>query len=214
MDVGQVQSQVQQVGGVWQIATVELKNKYSALGEVEVSSPREAGPCSDPTLGKQAEGVQSQWGDCPDADDRDSYSPELWETVGPRGKIGKMKPVKKWKKLEICPVENSGGKLVKMGMGFQVADVRKPLVAVKRISEKGNLVQFGPQKEDNFIQNKQTRDKIFFREQGSSYIMDVQFENGEFTNSGHTPLGVGTARRPKTWCPSQTAFFPVRRKKQ
>ena len=50
MDVGQVESQVQQVGGVWMVAAVEIKDKYkvgaksfeipvknafSALGEVE-----------------------------------------------------------------------------------------------------------------------------------------------------------------------------------
>ena len=113
-------------------------------------------------------------------------------------------------KLEICPVENSGGKLVKMGMGFQVADVRKPLVAVKRISEKGNLVQFGLQKEDNFIQNKQTRDKIFLREQGNSYIMDVQFENGEWTE-----ITVDSAAEesvcPKSWG-QQFGILPAERK--
>ena len=37
---------------------------------------------------------------------------------------------------------------------FQVADVKKPLVAVKRIVENGNRVCFGPAEEDNFILNK------------------------------------------------------------
>ena len=31
-----------------------------------------------------------------------------------------------------------------MSLGFQVSDVQKPLAAVWRIAEKGNLVQFGP----------------------------------------------------------------------
>ena len=35
-----------------------------------------------------------------------------------------------------------------MSLGFQVADVKKPLVSVRRITEKGNLVQFGPKPED------------------------------------------------------------------
>ena len=45
-------------------------------------------------------------------------------------------------------------------MGFQVSDVQKPLAAVWRIADKGNLVQFGPNPEDNFIQNVITKRKI------------------------------------------------------
>ena len=40
---------------------------------------------------------------------------------------------------------------VRMKMGFQVNDVKKPLLSVKRIIDKGNIVGFGPNKEDNFI---------------------------------------------------------------
>ena len=38
-----------------------------------------------------------------------------------------------------------------MKLRFQVADVKKPLAAVKRICENGNLVSFGPKEEDKFI---------------------------------------------------------------
>ena len=41
-----------------------------------------------------------------------------------------------------------------MGLGVQVSDVQKPLAAVWRIVEKGNVVQFGPRPEDNFIKNE------------------------------------------------------------
>ena len=41
-----------------------------------------------------------------------------------------------------------------MGLNFQVKDVRKPLLAVKRITEKGNVVQFGPAESDNYITKK------------------------------------------------------------
>ena len=34
-----------------------------------------------------------------------------------------------------------------------MGDVQKPLAAVWRIADKGNLVQFGPNPENNFIQN-------------------------------------------------------------
>ncbi len=32
-----------------------------------------------------------------------------------------------------------------IGLKFQVTDVRKPLLAVRRFAEKGNVVQFGPE---------------------------------------------------------------------
>ena len=38
-----------------------------------------------------------------------------------------------------------------IGMPFQACDVKRPLAAVRRICEKGNIVQFGPAEEDSFI---------------------------------------------------------------
>eukprot|EP00973_Karenia_brevis_P055385 7700776-Karenia_brevis.AAC.1 len=49
-----------------------------------------------------------------------------------------------------------------MILDFQVAEVSKPLLAVKRIVEKGNRVAYGPGKEDNFILNSKTGDKVNF----------------------------------------------------
>ena len=73
----------------------------------------------------------------------------------------KMRRARKcqWKKLErgigiekvdLCPVtdENVGVKLK-----FQVADVHKPLIAVRRLVEKGNRVVFGPEPGENHIEN-------------------------------------------------------------
>ena len=57
-----------------------------------------------------------------------------------------------------------GGK--KMCLSFQVADVQKPLVSVKRIVEKGNLVSFGPKDEDNYVLSKSTGDKLMLRPNG------------------------------------------------
>ena len=74
--------------------------------------------------------------------------------------------------------EKSGG--AAMGLCFQVTDVRKPLLAVKRITERGNIVQFGPAENDNFIKNKLSGDKVLLRQKGGSYIMDVSFgETGQ-----------------------------------
>ena len=39
-------------------------------------------------------------------------------------------------------------------MGFQVCDVTKPLVSVAKLIEKGNIIQFGPDDDDNFILHK------------------------------------------------------------
>ena len=67
-----------------------------------------------------------------------------------------------------------------MGLNFRVTDVRKPLLAVKRITEKGNVVQFGPAESDNYTKNKLSGNKIRLRKNGGSCIMDVSFrENGE-----------------------------------
>jgi hypothetical protein len=42
----------------------------------------------------------------------------------------------------------AGGNEAVMSLGFQVSDVQKPLAAVWRIAEKGNVVQFGPKDEE------------------------------------------------------------------
>jgi hypothetical protein len=60
-----------------------------------------------------------------------------------------------------------------------VADVHKPLAAVKRIVEKGNHVEFGPNPEDNFILNKKTGTKLMLTPNGrGSYLMEVNFVGG------------------------------------
>ncbi len=71
----------------------------------------------------------------------------------------------------------------RINLRFEVADVKKPLIAVKRICEKGNLVSFGPEEGDNFIQNRDTGDKVLMRPSGKgSYMMDVCFVNGTSTS--------------------------------
>ena len=64
-----------------------------------------------------------------------------------------------------------------IGLTFQVADVKKPLISVKRIVQKGNVVHFGPGKTDNYICNLKTGEKIILRPNGrGSYLMDVTFK--------------------------------------
>ena len=47
-----------------------------------------------------------------------------------------------------------------IGLTFQVTDVKKPLLAVRRLVERGNVVSFGPGPNDNYIQNIETSKKI------------------------------------------------------
>jgi hypothetical protein len=62
-----------------------------------------------------------------------------------------------------------------MSLTFQVSDVQKPLVAVRRIAERGNVVQFGPKEEDNFILNKGSGAKIQMVKKGGSYVIPAEF---------------------------------------
>ena len=59
------------------------------------------------------------------------------------------------------------------GMRFQVCDVQRPLAAVWRMVDLGNVVRFGPRREDNYIWNPQTGDKIMMRRKGRSFVLDV-----------------------------------------
>ena len=53
--------------------------------------------------------------------------------------------------------------------------MRKPLLAVSRVVEKGNEVRFGPGEEGNYIRNIEG-DKVLLRPNGKgSYIFDVKF---------------------------------------
>ena len=62
-----------------------------------------------------------------------------------------------------------------IGMDFQVSDVKRPLAAVWRIAEKGNLVQFGPRREDNFIQNIEAGRKVSIEKKDGSFVVKANF---------------------------------------
>lgn len=56
------------------------------------------------------------------------------------------------------------------GMRFQVCDVQRPLAAVWRMVEKGNVVRFGPKVEDN----PDTQEKVMLRRKGRSFVLDAE----------------------------------------
>ena len=72
----------------------------------------------------------------------------------------------------------AGGRLLEMG--FEVTDVKKPLLAVSRICEKGNVVQFGPEACHNFIMNIATGERLFMKRRGNSWVLV-----GELVDTSH-----------------------------
>ena len=62
-----------------------------------------------------------------------------------------------------------------MSIRFQVADVLKPLIAVKRLTEKGNTVSFGPGAEDNFIMKNDGR-----QNESAATWKGIIFDESEF----------------------------------
>ena len=62
-----------------------------------------------------------------------------------------------------------------VSMLFQVSDARNPLASVARITEQGNVVQFGPKDADNYIYNPKTNEKIQLRRKGRKFVVDVNF---------------------------------------
>ena len=62
-----------------------------------------------------------------------------------------------------------------VNMLFQVSDVKNPLASVARITEKGNIVQFGPRDEDNYVFNPRTEEKVMMRRKGRKFVLDVNF---------------------------------------
>ena len=58
-----------------------------------------------------------------------------------------------------------------IGLKFQGTDVKKPLLAVRRLVEKGNVVMFGPEPRQNYICNLQTGKKILMEKKGGAFVI-------------------------------------------
>ena len=67
------------------------------------------------------------------------------------------------------------GSRTPVNMTFQVSDARNPLASVARITENGNIVQFGPKDSDNYVFNPTTEEKIMMRRKGRKFVLDVDF---------------------------------------
>ena len=80
-----------------------------------------------------------------------------------------------------CGVEGRGALV---GMVFQVRDAKNPLIPVAQITEKGNIVQFGPDVAGNFIYIPATDETVIPRRKRRKYIMDVEVVAETTTHSG------------------------------
>jgi hypothetical protein len=62
-----------------------------------------------------------------------------------------------------------------VGIKFQVTDVKKPLLAVRRLVEKGCTVTLANGEGESFIMNKETRVRIPVVKKGGSFVIEARF---------------------------------------
>ena len=100
-----------------------------------------------------------------------------------------MKAVEPGKEMKF--VNASGGRIAHWGarrvqvraaglerpldIGFQVTDVKKPLLSVRRLCEQGNVVQFGRESGHSFVKNLETGDCIPLERRGNSWVIPSEF---------------------------------------
>ena len=109
------------------------------------------------------------------------------------------------KSFDLCAVTTGkkshevGDKGLEMQIKFQVADVKKPLLSVKRVVDKGNVVAFGPKGEDSFIQNPKLGYRLPLRvTEGGSYMLDMTFPDGS-TSAITVDSGAEENVCPRSW---------------
>ena len=63
-------------------------------------------------------------------------------------------------------------------MKFQVNDVKKPLLAVRRLVEKGNVVVLSDGEGESYIMNKEAKVRIPIVKKGGSFVVEAEFVRG------------------------------------
>ena len=71
-----------------------------------------------------------------------------------------------------------------LNMNFQVAGVKKALAAVSRICKAGNVVQFGENPDECYIQSKTNKKKVMMQQRRGSYVIKVKFVKSVVGNDG------------------------------
>ncbi len=62
-----------------------------------------------------------------------------------------------------------------IGLTFQVTDVKKPLLAVRRLVEKGNKVVLSGDEGESYILNPQSKVRVPVRKKGGSFVIEAHF---------------------------------------
>ena len=178
------ESQIRQANSVelpcvWNLCSVtKVTNQFAALGEPdgidhqEFPTIKESGTNTEPrrTNFRRAPKGKKGWKILDDIPENEAIEMCIQDAHRQRTEEGTIK--------EICVLE-SRGEPIKINLGFQVTDVKKPLISVRRIVERDNIVNFGPEQGDNYILNRKSGNKILLRPNGKgSYIMDVEFVGG------------------------------------
>ena len=78
------------------------------------------------------------------------------------------------KKAVSFNAENCDGRT--MEAKFEVTNIRKPLMAVARVVDAGNLMQFGPRPEDDFIMHVGSNDKVYFASERKQFRFEGPIE--------------------------------------
>ena len=74
---------------------------------------------------------------------------------------------------EITIKGSSDGEVV--GLKFQVTDVKRPLLAVRRLVEKGNVVMFGPEPHQTYILHVASGRRIPMERRGGTFVIKAHF---------------------------------------
>ena len=61
------------------------------------------------------------------------------------------------------------------GLTFQVTDVRKPLLAVRRLVEKGNTVVLAGDEGESYVHNVANDTKVPIKKNGGSFVIEAHF---------------------------------------
>ena len=62
-----------------------------------------------------------------------------------------------------------------IGLKFQVTDVRNPLLAVRRLVEKGNKVVLAGDDEESYVMSKASKVKIPVKMKGGAFVIETHF---------------------------------------
>jgi hypothetical protein len=62
-----------------------------------------------------------------------------------------------------------------IGLRLQVTDVKKPLLSVRRLTEKGNIVRFSDEPGGSYVENVATGKRIAMEKRGGSFVIRAQF---------------------------------------